>query len=456
VSAGRILLIVFGSILGLVGLALMAGGGALLWANAALKGDDGYFNTRTERYRSPGRAIVTKGLDLTHIPGGPGRWADLRVRADGVGGGPVFVGIAHREDVDRYLSRVAYSELTDIDLDPFDPTYRAHVGTRVPGPPADQSFWAAQAQGAGPQTLTWNVGSGDWQMVAMRPDAAAGVALDASVGVKISYLLAVAAGLLVVGLLVLGGGVTMVAVGARGSRGPPAPAVASDRAAAGEALPVPLAARAHPVDVTGELDPGLTRWMWLVKWLLAIPHYVILTFLWIAYLVVTVIAFFAILFTGRYPRGLFEFNVGVLRWTWRVGYYAYSALGTDRYPPFTLDPSDYPARLDVPYPERLSRGLVLVKWWLLAIPQYIVIAVFAGNWIYGTAWGDRWWGWAWTPVGGGLIGLLALFAAIALLFTGRYPRSLFDLVVALNRWVFRVVAYATLMRDEYPPFTFER
>jgi hypothetical protein len=215
------------------------------------------------------------------------------------------------------------------------------------------------------------------------------------------------------------------------------------------------------VDVTGSLDPGLRRWLWLVKWLLLIPHYIVLFFLWIAYLVVTVIAFFAILFTARYPRALFEFNVGVLRWTWRVGFYGYSALGTDRYPPFTLDRTDHPAEIEVPYPERLSRGLVLVKWWLLAIPQYIVVAVLAGNWSYGWGSGDwGWWsGWAtygWGPTGGGFISILVLFAAIALLFAGRYPRGLFDLVVALNRWVFRVVAYATLMRDEYPPFSLER
>jgi hypothetical protein len=204
----------------------------------------------------------------------------------------------------------------------------------------------------------------------------------------------------------------------------------------------------YPVHVDATLEPGISRWLWLVKWLLVVPHFIVLAFLWVAFVVVSFVALFAILFTGSYPPRLFEFNVGVLRWSWRVSYYAYGALGTDRYPPFTLaEVPDYPAHFDVDYPTHLSRGLVLVKWWLLAIPHYLVVGIFVG--------GGSWALWQATDSTGGapgLIGLLVLIAAVALVFTGRYPQQIFDFVLGMNRWSLRVAAYAGLMTDDYPPF----
>ena len=190
--------------------------------------------------------------------------------------------------------------------------------------------------------------------------------------------------------------------------------------------------RSYPLDIRGEMSPDLSRWLWLIKWLLIIPHLIVLLVLSIVSVILTIVAFFVILFTGKYPRGMFNFNVNVLRWKWRVLFYSYLALGTDRYPPFSLTPGDYPANLEVEYPERLSRLKVLFKWWLLAIPHYLIVYFF-----------------------GGMQVALSIFAGIALLFTGRYPGDMFGVNMALNRWQWRVSGYASLLYDDYPPFEFD-
>jgi hypothetical protein len=208
----------------------------------------------------------------------------------------------------------------------------------------------------------------------------------------------------------------------------------------------------YPVHVDTVRPAELSRWLWLLKWLLIIPHGIVLAFLWAAFVLLSVVAFVAILVTGTYPRAIFEFNVGVLRWSWRVAYYSYGVLGTDRYPPFTLaEVEDYPAHLRIDCPEHLSRRLVLVKWWLLVLPQYVVVAIFFGARI---TWNNEiaHTGWTWTGDWGGLIGILVLVAGVILAVTGSYPRGLYDLLVGMNRWVIRVAVYAGLMTDAYPPF----
>jgi hypothetical protein len=473
VKVGKVLLVIVGSIAVLVALGLVAAGAVAVWAHTTQRDADGFYATGTSVLASDSHAITAEDVDIAS--GGPDWFVDedvlgtVRIRAEAIDPDrAIFVGIGPADLVDAYLRGVAHDQIDDVDADgvwpfddPFDVTYVRTPGTAAPTPPGDQNLWAASVEGAGLQELRWEVDRGRWAAVLMNADGSAAVAAEVSLGARVGFVLPVGIGLLAGGTILLGLGALMVVLGVRGlSAAAPAAAPAEGPAAPpGEAGGEPAAALAmpggegqppgpgaYPVAVTGRLDEPLSRWLWLVKWVLAIPHWFVLAFLWLAFFVVTFIAFFAILVTARYPRALFDFNVGVLRWTWRVTYYGYGGLATDRYPPFTLAPDPtYPADLHVEYPERLSRGLVLVKWWLLAIPHYLIVAVFQGGWGFG----HGGWGFVWS---GGVVGLLVFASALVLLVTGRYPTQLLDVVVGLQRWTYRVVAYAGLMRDEYPPF----
>ncbi len=466
---GRIIMIVFGALLALIGFGLLAGSTAGVLTYATQR-TDGFFRTGEVRLASATAAITSDQVDLESEPGDAdwlidrGALGSVRLTIDPERSDtPIFAGIGPSADVSAYLEGVSHDVIRDFELSPDRVLYRRVPGESTPAPPGDQSIWVAQVTAEEADELTWEVESGDWTVVLMNADGSRGVDLDARLGIKVDWLLPALIGLLALGLVLLVGGAVLVILGSRGLAQPAEPLPAQPAAWPAPVAPgaVPTVAavetrspvESYPLVLTGQLDASLSRGLWLVKWLLAIPHYIVLVFLWIAFAIVTVIAFFAILFTGRYPRGMFDFNVGVLRWSWRVGYYSYSALGTDRYPPFSLQPGDYPAELTVRYPEQLSRGLVLIKWWLLAIPHYVVVTIFGGGW---------WLGW-WEPTDArwaghrpGLIGVLVLFAAVAVLFTGRYPSTIFDLVLGLNRWVYRVVAYVTLMTDEYPPFRLDQ
>ena len=467
VKAGRIILLVLGVVAGFTAVGLGTAGAVLTWVHATQRDASGFYSTTPERFESVTAAVTTREIDLGVGPGIawqplPRDWFTVRFEVEPRTDDPVFVGIARQRDVEDYLSGVAHDEIVSIDSRPFEVTYQRRDGASVAPSPGGEDFWVAEAEGVGVQELRWDVESGRWAVVVLNADGSPGVSVDVSAGVRTGILLPVGLGLIVAALLVLGLAVLLVFLAVRGrharlegdpvDRAPASPAVVPPPDLPPPPAPEPFepGPEPYPARLDGELQPDLSRWMWLVKWFLAIPHLIVLVFLWMAFFLLTVAAFVAIVFTGRYPRGIFDFNVGVMRWSWRVTFYAF-ALGTDRYPPFSLEPDpDYPADFDITYPEYgLSRGLVWVKWWLLAIPHYLVVAVFGGGPGWATwGWGDssRW------VFSGGLISVLVIIAAVVLLFTTRYPRSIFELVIGLYRWTYRVVAYAALMRDDYPPF----
>jgi hypothetical protein len=213
-----------------------------------------------------------------------------------------------------------------------------------------------------------------------------------------------------------------------GPEQPPAPP-APPPPAAGPPATIP-APSDYPIDVNEDHPAKIANWRPLVQWwLLVIPNLIVYYFVLIAAFFAIIAAWFAVTITGRWPAGLFNFISGTERWGARLlGYYY---LTTERYPPFSLgEEPDYPIRTRFDYPEAgIARWRPTLQW-IMAIPHFIVLYVLS------------------------LVALVcAIAAGFVILFTGSYPRGLFDIVLGYIRWQTRVYGYSSFLTERYPPFT---
>jgi hypothetical protein len=241
-SAGRVVLIVLGSIGVLFGVAVLAGGGFLLWTDRTQR-EDGYLTTPSERFATPTYALTRTRLEVDTDGEGwvlnESWFGRVRIRGESADDKTLFIGIGPQAEVARYLGSVAHANVQDIDFDPFRATYLSLSGGAPQAPPTEQSFWAASASGVGTQTLTWKVREGDWSVVLMNADGSRGVSADIDLGAKLSFLLWVAIGLLIGGMVVVGGSTGLVVLAARKPRPPPAPPVPSTAGSGAVNTPAP-------------------------------------------------------------------------------------------------------------------------------------------------------------------------------------------------------------------------
>ena len=252
-SAGRIVLIVLGGIGVLFGLAVMAGGGFLLWADQTQR-EDGYLTTPTERFATPTYALTRTRLDIDTDEAGwllNDKWfGKIRIRGESPGSKTLFIGVGPEAAVAKYLGPVARASVQDVDFDPFRVTYLSIAGGAPRGPPTGETFWEASSSGVGTQTVSWKVREGDWSIVVMNADGTRNVVAVLDVGAKLSFLLWVAIGLLIGGLLVVGGSTALIVLAARRRPQSVAAAVPAGGAGSGGAH------APEPADRSTEVPPG--------------------------------------------------------------------------------------------------------------------------------------------------------------------------------------------------------
>jgi Domain of unknown function (DUF4389) len=432
-KAGKIILLVFGVIVLLAGVGLLMAGGTLVWADKTLKDDDGFITTDTVHLEKSSYAIITHPADIDlegRWPWGRSDLATIKVEAsNNTQNKQIFIGIADSSDIEDYLSGIEYDEITEFRIHPFRLDYRNNPGSSVPAEPVSQTFWKVSAYGAGIQTLEWEMEKGSWVLVLMNTDGSAGIDLSGSIGIKATWIFGLGIGLLIGGIIALIAGIFMTYFAVHRSL----PVIETNMLETSNIYPVSLS-----VDYP---DKALNRLSTFFRVILLVPIAIILSLVsataWgrgygcshlfasggLLFLPIVLM----LLFRQKYPRWWFEWNVALTKFSARV--FAYFALLRDEYP--STD-EEQAVHIDIVYPDAkkdLSRWLPLVKWFL-AIPHYIIL-FFLGIAAF----------------------VCIILAWFAILFTGHYPRSLFDFVVSLYRWSLRVAAYAFLLTtDRYPPF----
>ncbi len=465
----KIAAIVGGVLLVLIGLALLLPGGFLLWLHGTQRDSDGFYTTPNRVLTTSAYALTTPDVDLgsdwtwAWLPKGDA--AAVRIQAESTGDAALFIGIGPTDRVVEYLAGVAHDEVEVSGFAPWHASvdYRHTDGGAPSSGPSQQDFWVAEAQGSGSQTLDWPVESGKWTAVLMNADGSAHVTADVTLGARFGALVYIAIGITAGGVILLAVGILLIVLGARRRRTEP-PAGPALMATSLPNQPVQVTAAQGPQDPqSAQVPPSppsstypafpltftvdypdrpLNRLSSFFRCLWIIPIGIIAglvasgtitghghEYLWawgVGGLLFAPVLLM-LLFRRKYPRWWFDWNLNLTRFLMRVT--VYGQLLRDEYP--STD-EEQAVHLDFPYPDvqQLSQGLPLIKWFL-AIPHWIVLFFL---WI------------------GAVVSVV--IAWFAILFTGRYPRGLFDYVVGVNRWMLRVDAYAILLiTDEYPPFS---
>lgn len=235
-SAGKIILLIFGIIGLLISIGLLVGGGTLLWVDSTIKDSEGFYTTKTIEIVKDSHAIVTGPANIDVETGSDWGWGwdlgDLvTFKVEGSNNDlskQIFIGVAKESDIDAYLEGVNHDEVTDLNIYPYSVDYRHYSGTTLPGSPTSQTFWAESIYGVGTHTLEWELEPGSYSLVLMNEDGSSGIDMDIVLGAKVPLLLGIGIGLLVGGIVALSVSVIMIYLAARRPRAvTPEPAKAS-------------------------------------------------------------------------------------------------------------------------------------------------------------------------------------------------------------------------------------